>query len=234
MVVDYFSRWMEVDVLRSTTSAAVIKCLDSHFARYGVPAGLRTDNGSNLVSEEMQKYLEEKGIVHHCNTPLWPRANGEVERQNRSLLKAMRVSQAEGKDWRLELNKFLLAYRSTSHTTTGVSPAELFFKRKLTTKLPEFTGSGESQVDVALQQLRDRDSEKKQQAKHYADTRYHAKDRPIAVGDAVLLERKRENKLSPSYESQPYEVAARYGDQVVLKSPQGSSTRGICSISNVW
>jgi len=110
VVVDYFSRWMEVDVLRSTTSAAVIKCLDSHFARYGVPAGLRTDNGSNLLSEETEKYLEEMGIVHHCNTPLWPRANGEVERQNRSLLKAMQVSQAEGKDWQLELNKFLLAY----------------------------------------------------------------------------------------------------------------------------
>ena len=59
VVVDYFSRWMEVDVLRSTTSAAVIKCLDSHFARYGVPAGLRTGNGSNLVSEEMEKYLED-------------------------------------------------------------------------------------------------------------------------------------------------------------------------------
>ena len=110
VVVDYSSRWMEVDVLRSTTSAAVIKCLDSHFARYGGPAGLRTDNGSNLVSEEMEKYLEEMGIVHHYNTPLWPRANGEVERQNRSLLKAMRVFQAEGKDWWLELNKFLLAY----------------------------------------------------------------------------------------------------------------------------
>ena len=76
-------------------------------------------------------------------------------------------------------------------------------------------------MDVALQQVRDRDSEKKQQAKHYAHTRYHAKDRPIAVGDAVLLQRKRENKLSPSYESQPYEVAARYREQVVLKSPQG-------------
>ena len=69
-------------------------------------------------------------------------------------------------------------------------------------------------MDVPLQQVRDRDSEKKQ-AKHYADTRYHAKDRAIAVGDAVLLERKRENKLSPSYESQPYEVTAHYGDQVV-------------------
>ena len=89
--------------------------------------------------------------MHHCDTPLWPRDNGEIERQNRSLLKAMRVSQAEGKDWRLELYEFLLAYQLTSHTTSGVSSAELFFKRKLTTKLPEFTEGGESQVDVALQ-----------------------------------------------------------------------------------
>ena len=112
------SRWMEEDVLCSSTSAAVIKSLDSHFARYGVVAGLRTDNGSNLVSEEMEKYLEEMGIVHHYNTPLWPRANGEVVWQNCSLLKARRVFQAEEKDWRQELNKFLLAYRSTSHITT--------------------------------------------------------------------------------------------------------------------
>lgn len=41
------------------------------------------------------------------------------------------------------------------------------------------------------------------------------------MGNVVLLKRKRENKLSPSYESQPYEVAARYEDQVGLKSPQG-------------
>ena len=77
--------------------------------------------------------------MHLCDTPLWPRADGEVEHQNRSLIKAIRVFQAEGGDWRLELNAFLLACRWTSHTTTGVSPAELFFKTKLSTKLPDFT-----------------------------------------------------------------------------------------------
>ena len=96
VVVDYFSHRMEVDVLPCTTSARIIKCLDSHFARYGVPVALRTDNGSNLVLEEIENYLEEMGIRHHRNTPLWSRENSEVERQNRSLLKAMRVAQADG------------------------------------------------------------------------------------------------------------------------------------------
>ena len=100
---------MEVDVVHSTSSKALIQRLDAQFARYGLPMVLRTDNGSNLVSGEIEKYLEEMGIKHLRTTPLWPRANGEVERQNRSLLKAIRVAHAEGKNWRTELNKYLLA-----------------------------------------------------------------------------------------------------------------------------
>ena len=55
VLVDYFSRWIEVDVVHSTNYDRIIKCLDSHFARYGVPKTLRTDNGANLVSGEMEK-----------------------------------------------------------------------------------------------------------------------------------------------------------------------------------
>ena len=95
-----------MDVIRSTTSAITIKCLDHHFARFGIPDGLRTDSGPNLVSKEMESYLEEMGVAHRHTTPLWPRANGEVERENRSLLKAMRVFQEEGKHLQAELNKF--------------------------------------------------------------------------------------------------------------------------------
>ena len=36
VLVDYFSRWIEVNVVRSMNSHRIIKCLDSHFARYGV------------------------------------------------------------------------------------------------------------------------------------------------------------------------------------------------------
>ena len=143
-----------------------------------------------------------------------------VEQQNRSLLRAMRASQVEGKDWRLELNKS--SSTGLPIHNRGVSPGKLFLQQETNYQATRVsTEGGKSQMDMTLQKVRDRDSEKKQLAKHYAEMRYHSKDRPIAVGDVVLFERKRENKLSPSYESQPYEVAARYGDQVVLKSPQG-------------
>ena len=61
---------------------------------------------------------------------------------NKSLLKAMRVAHAEGKPRQRELRKYQLAYRSTPHTTTGVSPAELLYGRRIRSKMPEFESTG--------------------------------------------------------------------------------------------
>ena len=154
VLVDYYSRWIEVDVIRATTSKVIIQRLDAQFARYGIPKTLRTDNGSNLVSEEVEDYLKEMGVKHLHTTPLWPRANGEVERQNKLLLKAIRATHAEGRNWREELNKFLMAYRSTPHSATGKSPAELLFRRVMKTKMPELTYM-EEEVEGGDQAVRD-------------------------------------------------------------------------------
>ena len=53
---------MEVDIVRATTSKIIIQPLDSQFARYGIPKSLRTDNGPNLVSSEVEDYLKEMGV----------------------------------------------------------------------------------------------------------------------------------------------------------------------------
>jgi len=68
--------------------------------------------------------MDNQGIKH-------PQANGEVERQNQPLLKRIQIAHAEKKDWKKELNTYLAAYRSLPHPTTGVSPAELLFGRKI-------------------------------------------------------------------------------------------------------
>jgi len=53
------------------------------------------------------------------------RAKGEVEKQNSTLLYAMKVAEAEGKRRTEELPKFLLAYRSTPQVSTGATPARI-------------------------------------------------------------------------------------------------------------
>lgn len=84
-----------MDIVQSILSKNIITFIDSQFARHGIPGSLRTDNGSNLVSGEMGGYLREMGVKLKLTTPLWPRANGEIERPNRSLLKATRGKTGE-------------------------------------------------------------------------------------------------------------------------------------------
>ena len=113
VVVDYFSRYYEIEIMHSTTSEKIIASLKRISMIHGLPLSLTIDNGPQFVSNEFEKYLEDCGIEHRKTTPLWPQANGEVERQNRSLLKRMRIAQAEGKQWKEEVCKYLIAYRST-------------------------------------------------------------------------------------------------------------------------
>ena len=123
----------------STTSQKMIEALTPIFVRYGYPFTLKSENAAQFVSEEFEEFLSKNGIEHRTSPPLWPQANGEVERQNRTLLKVLKIAQVEGKRWKDELNKILLAYRTTPHSNTGMTPASLMFGRELKTKLPELT-----------------------------------------------------------------------------------------------
>lgn len=62
VLVDYYSRWIEVDGLQTATSKSIIHCLDAQFVRHGLPKGLRTDNGSNLLSKLLE--ISSIGLLH--------------------------------------------------------------------------------------------------------------------------------------------------------------------------
>ena len=215
VIVDYLSRYYEVEIMRLTTSEKVIECLEKIFTTHGLPQSLRSDNGPQFRPEVFELYLEDNGIEHRKTTPLWPQANGEVERQNKSLLKRMKIAQAEGKEWKKEIRKYLVAYRSTPHTTTGVSPAELLFGRKMRTKLPEL------KEESTESEMRDRDGEMKAKAKRYANKKRNAQESDLAPGDQVLVRQERKNKLSTPFAPEPYDVVTKTGNSVVFESPEG-------------
>ena len=224
VLVGYYSRFFEIDVIHSTTSRVVIHCLDSHFARRGVPDGLHSGNGPQFMSAEFTGFLQELGIVHHRTTPLWPEASGEVERQNRSLLKAIRAAHAEGRNWRSELNKFLLAYRATPHSTTGVPPASSLFRRTIKTKLPAMSLGDIIPNDRAI---RDRVAERQQVSVDAAQCARRCAPSELSPGDAVLLKQpQKENKLSANFHADPFTIVDPLGDQAVIASPEGVTKKG--------
>ena len=211
VVVDYYSRYYEVAVVRTITSEKTIECLETIFARHGLPEVLVSDNGPNLVSEKFEAFLKENGIKHRRVTTRWAQANGEVERQNRSILKRLQLAHAEGKDWRRELVRYMAVYRTTPHQTTGQTPAFLLMGRHPRTKLPEL-----SQPTHGDEETRDRDQLMKFKSKQYADASRNAKMGEVKQGDLVLMKQDKKNKLSTTFEPQLYKVKEKKGNQVVV------------------
>ena len=222
VIIDYFSRYYEVAFLGSTTTERIIESLIPIFSRLGSPVTLKTDNAPQFISTEFKEFLQEYGVEHRTSIPLWPQSNGEVERQNRTLLKAIKISQwqwTNTRKWKLELSKFLMAYRSTPHISTGVSPYFLMFGREMRTKLPALDFSqAEHQL---MEEIRDRDWTNKIKGKEYADKRRRATTSDFEIGDEVLLKQNKANKLSSHFNPEPCKVVKKGKGQVTVRNKQG-------------
>lgn len=128
------------------------------------------------MSEEFRTFCENNNIKLINTAPYWPQQNWEVERQNRSILKRLTISQNEKSDWKQDLQEYLVMYRATPHSTTLKTPSELMFVSTIRYKIPKITQHMETDEKV-----RDRDKEKKEKGKVYGDKKRHAKFSEIVV-----------------------------------------------------
>ncbi|XP_053698969.1 uncharacterized protein K02A2.6-like [Sabethes cyaneus] len=216
VVVDYYSRYIEVCEMNQTTSKETIAQLSSMFSRFGVPLTLRADNEPqfNANCEEFQAFCKDLGVQLINTIPYWPQQNGEVERQNRSILKRLKIAQQLGQDWRKVLSQFLLSYHATTHPTTGRAPSELMFGRRIRTKLRQVPT-----ITLANEECRDYDKLQQVKGKEYTDVKRKARLSEITVGDHVLAKRMRkDNKLSTNYAPEEFVVIRKTGADVTIKS----------------
>lgn len=79
ILIDYYSHFVEVQKLTSTTTASVIAFLKPMFARYGIPSTLISDNGPQFSSAEMKEFAEAYGFRHITKSPYYSQANGQAE-----------------------------------------------------------------------------------------------------------------------------------------------------------
>ncbi|KAK3726335.1 hypothetical protein QZH41_008960, partial [Actinostola sp. cb2023] len=179
VVVDACSKWLEVHLMNSTTSTATIEKLRETFANHGLPKTIVSDNGSNFTSAEFEQFTVKNGIKHIKVAPYHPASNGQAERAVRIFKEGF--EKMEGGSIRTKLSRFLLRYRITPHSTTGVPPAQLLMKRHLRT-----------QLDLVRPSVGDRVQTKQEQQKAIHDN--HAKARDIQIDDPVYIRDFREKK----------------------------------------
>jgi len=133
VAMDYFTKWPEVYAIPNQEASTVADALVTHFfCRFGVPIELHSDQGRDFESRLMQEVLERLGVNKTRTTPLHPKSDGMVERYVKTIEEHLRkVVSTHQRDWDERLPIFLLAYRASTHETTGVTPASMVFGREL-------------------------------------------------------------------------------------------------------
>jgi hypothetical protein len=95
-------------------------------SRYGVPAKLTSDQGTQFTLAIWDTLCQQLGIQHQPTTTFHPQAKGMVERCHHRLKDALRARLA-GPDWPLHLPLVLMGLRADPTEDTGVSATEIVF-----------------------------------------------------------------------------------------------------------
>ena len=169
--------------------------------------------------------MQEYGINHRRVTPLCLQANSEAENFMKPLSKAIKSGHVMKKDWKKEVNVFLLNYRATPHLTTNEPPSKLLFNRVINTKVPELV----KQQDHPVRKI---DKEKKVQMKEDADRR-RAKVLELKVDDVVLMKQRKINKFSTMFDPVPFKVVKVKGSMITVTQNGKYLTRKISMLMKV-
>ncbi|XP_064111371.1 uncharacterized protein K02A2.6-like [Macrobrachium nipponense] len=107
ITVDYFSNFWEIDYLENTLASTVIRKLKSHFARYGLPCVLISDNGPQFVNENFKQFATDYDFEHRTSSPTHAQSNGMVESAVKTSKRLIRKA--------VESNKDILVIKTPAH-----------------------------------------------------------------------------------------------------------------------
>ena len=203
LVVDFYSRFIEIALMTTMTTAQTVRHMQSMFARHGFPETLVSDNGPQFSSAEFAAFATKHKIHHVTFSPLYPQANGMAERAVQTVKRLLRSS---------DPYDALLAYKTTP-LENGYSPVELLFSRRLRTSVPiTSTQRQPSLVDQHIFKTRTEDIQQRQQQNY--NERHRARELPdLPPGTRVYIpDRQEEGQTATSPTTRSYIVTTPSGD----------------------
>lgn len=188
LIADYHSKYPFVRKIPRghSNSKTVANLTRQILSEHGIPVIIRSDNGPHFQGH-YQEMVEEYGLQHVTSSPHYPRGNGFIESQVKTVKKTLKKAKKSNTD----PNMALLCLRATPIDGQLPSPAELLLGRQVQDNLPRRMEQ-DSTSDV-VSRLR----EKQSKQKYYYDQ--HAKSLPgLVPGQDVTIENPKTFKWEPA------------------------------------
>jgi transposase InsO family protein len=105
IAIDKFTKWVEVEPVRTIPSRSAVKFIQGLVCHFGVPNRIITDNGSQFTSGLFREYYISVGIKICFASIAYPRSNGQAERANAEIHEGLKTRsfnsklEACGKKW---------------------------------------------------------------------------------------------------------------------------------------
>ena len=209
-MVDYYSGFIEVNLLHGTTSKQIITYCKSQFSRHGVPDTLITDNGPQFASTAFKQFATDYRFEHCTTSPHYPQSNGMAEKAVQTAKNLLKKAVTDNKDPYLAL----LAYRNTPLSDQLGSPAQRLMGRRTKTLISTCEKLLQPKIispKVVVKEMKQR----KEKQKFYYD-RYTKPLENLVVGDSVMMQVKNYWK--------PAKVAAvTQNTPEVVQTPEGQT-----------
>lgn len=180
VVIDSFSRWLELCLLKGKTAIDVINVLKPMFAKFGPPDVLLSDN-MPFGSSEFKKFANDWNFNTVTISPLHSQSNGLAEKSV-SIAKNILRKCYESKQ---DINVALMLYRNTPLKDTKLSPAQIMLGRAIKTTLPT-TCSFLKPVQVDAKEVHSKLVRKNLDVKNLYD-RSSQELPPLNEGDNVMI-----------------------------------------------
>ncbi|XP_055842401.1 uncharacterized protein K02A2.6-like [Episyrphus balteatus] len=185
LLVDYYSKYIEIAKLKSYKASEIIVNLKSIFARHGIPSQVISDNGPPFNSAEFKDFADDWKFDHTTSSPYYPKSNGLVERSIQTVKKLLTKCRETNTDPYLGL----LNLRTTQHLM--YSPSQLLMARKLRTRIP--LNKSELKQSLTDDILYRQQTQQYQQKMKLAYDR-HAKERPEIMEKVPVYFKKMPNE----------------------------------------
>ena len=100
MVIEHFTKWVEIASYASVTRSVVCKFIKREIIYwYALIGRFISDNASNLNNKMMEEVYAQFKIQHHNSVPYRPKMNGVVEVANKNIKKIIEKTADTYKDW---------------------------------------------------------------------------------------------------------------------------------------